>query len=171
MDRIFNLDAQLLFDALITAVNVFILFVLGTYLLYNPVRNMMKKRQDAIEANIQAAEKDKADAALLKAEYDSKIASAEKDADEILTQARKKAIRREEDIVAEANAEAGRIIERAGVEAQLEKQKAADDMKKEMIAIATAMAGKVVSASIDTNVQESLLEETLKEMGDSTWQD
>jgi len=171
LDRIFNLDAQLLFDALITAVNVFILFVLGSYLLYNPVRNMMKKRQDAIEANIQAAEKDKADAALLKAEYDSKIASAEKDADEILTQARKKAIRREEDIVAEANAEAGRIIERAGVEAQLEKQKAADDMKKEMIAIATAMAGKVVSASIDTNVQESLLEETLKEMGDSTWQD
>ena len=31
------------------------------------------------------------------------------------------------------------------------------------------MAGKVVSASIDTNVQESLIEETLKEMGDSTW--
>ena len=43
------------------------------------------------------------------------------------------------------------------------------EMKQEMITIASMMAGKVVSSSIDTNVQESLIEETLKEMGDSTW--
>ena len=43
-------------------------------------------------------------------------------------------------------------------------------MKKEMISIASLMAGKVVAASIDTSVQESLMEETLKEIGDDTWQ-
>ncbi len=32
------------------------------------------------------------------------------------------------------------------------------------------MAGKVVAASIDTNIQDSLIEETLKEVGESTWQ-
>ena len=31
------------------------------------------------------------------------------------------------------------------------------------------MAQKVVATSIDTEIQESLVEETLKEMGDSTW--
>lgn len=36
-------------------------------------------------------------------------------------------------------------------------------MKKEMIAVATMMAGKVVSASIDTDIQESLVDETLNE--------
>ena len=45
----------------------------------------------------------------------------------------------------------------------------ADDVKKEMISVASVMAGKVVSASIDTNIQNSLIEETLKEIGDSTW--
>ena len=45
-----------------------------------------------------------------------------------------------------------------------------DDMKQDMIAIATMMAQKVVAASIDTKVQESLIEETLKEMGEQTWQ-
>ena len=45
-----------------------------------------------------------------------------------------------------------------------------DDMKTEMIQIASLMAGKVVSASIDTTIQDSLVEETLKEMGDKTWQ-
>ena len=42
-------------------------------------------------------------------------------------------------------------------------------MKQEMIAIASMMAQKVVSASIDTDVQESLIDETLKEMGENTW--
>lgn len=46
----------------------------------------------------------------------------------------------------------------------------ADDVKKEMISVASMMAGKVVSASIDTQMQESLIEETLREMGDNTWQ-
>ena len=77
---------------------------------------------------------------------------------------------REEQIVGEAKTEAARIIERANVEAELEKKRVADDMKKEMIAVATMMAGKVVSASIDTNIQESLVDETLNEMGDKTWQ-
>ena len=55
------------------------------------------------------------------------------------------------------------------VEAELEKKKAADDVKREMVVIASMMAGKIVKASIDTNVQESLVNETLKEIGESTW--
>ena len=43
-------------------------------------------------------------------------------------------------------------------------------MKKEMISIASLMAGKVVSATVDTAVQNRLIEETLQEIGESTWQ-
>jgi F-type H+-transporting ATPase subunit b len=43
--RLFGLDYQLLFDAAITAINVFILFLLVSVILFNPVRNMLKKRQ------------------------------------------------------------------------------------------------------------------------------
>lgn len=46
---------------------------------------------------------------------------------------------------------------------------AMDDMKQEMITIAAMMAQKVVAASIDTSIQDSLVDETLKEMGESTW--
>ena len=86
-----------------------------------------------------------------------------------MSEARKKALANENKIVAEAKEEAARIIERARVEAELEKQKLSDDVKKEIITIASVMAGKIVSASIDTAVQERLIDETLKEMGDSTW--
>ena len=73
-------------------------------------------------------------------------------------------------IVDQAKEEAARIIERAKTEAELEKQKAMDDVKREMIVLASAMAGKVVKESIDTTVQESLINDTLKEIGESTWQ-
>ncbi len=170
MQRIFDLDPQLIHDAVILAINIFILFLLGSYLLFNPVRNLMKKRQDMIEANIADAEKQKEDAAALKAQYDERMKDADKAADLVLADARKKALAREEQIVEEARIEAARIIERANTEAELEKKRAADDMKKEMIAVATMMAGKVVSKNIDTQIQESLVEETLNEMGEQTWQ-
>ena len=70
----------------------------------------------------------------------------------------------------EAKEEASRIIKRANEEAILEKKRAMDEMKQEVIGIASMMAQKVVSASIDTTIQDTLVEETLKEMGDSTWQ-
>ena len=73
-------------------------------------------------------------------------------------------------IIADAKEEAARIIARAGEEAALEKKRAADEMKQEMISIASVMAGKVVAANIDTTIQNELVEETLKEMGDATWQ-
>ena len=52
----------------------------------------------------------------------------------------------------------------------MEKKRVMDEAKQEMISIASMMAGKVVSASIDTSVQDALVEETLKEIGENTWQ-
>ena len=55
--RLFGLDYQLLFDAAITAINVFILFLLLSVILFNPVRNMLKKRQQVTEKLLTRAEK------------------------------------------------------------------------------------------------------------------
>ena len=118
---------------------------------------------------MESAAKDMEDAAALKAEYDSKLKNIEKEADEILSEARKKALANENKIIADAREEAAGIIERARVEAELEKQKAADDVKREMVVLASLMAGKVVKANIDTGIQESLINETLKEIGENTW--
>ena len=66
--------------------------------------------------------------------------------------------------------EAARIIQRANEEAELSKKRAMDEVKQEMITVASMMAAKVVAANIDATVQDTLVEETLKEMGESTWQ-
>ena len=79
-------------------------------------------------------------------------------------------MKNEAKIIEEAKIEASRIIARAQEEAELEKKHAMDDMKQEVIQIASLMASKVVAANIDTNIQNSLVDETLREMGESTWQ-
>ena len=87
-----------------------------------------------------------------------------------MSEARQKALKNESKIIDEAKQEAARIIKRAQEEAELEKKHAMDDVKQDMIQIASMMAQQVVAASIDTKIQDSLVEETLREMGESTWQ-
>lgn len=167
--RLFGLDPQLLFDAGVTAINVLILFALLSYLLFNPAKQMLERRKEKIASDLETAQKDKTDALTLKEEYDEKLRNVEKEAEVILSDARKKAMKNEDKIIAEAREEAARIIAHAHSEAELEKKKAADDIKKEIIHVATLMANKVIAVSIDDSMQDKLIEETLGEIGDSTW--
>ena len=167
---LFNLDAQLLFDTVLLAIAVFFLFLLMSNLLFNPARKLLKDRQSRIAKDISDANEDKESAAALKAEYESKLKDIDKEAEVILSEARQKALKNESKIIDEAKQEAARIIKRAQEEAELEKKHAMDDVKQDMIQIASMMAQKVVAASIDTRIQDSLVEETLREMGESTWQ-
>lgn len=169
MTRLFDLDFQLIHDSILLGISIFFLFMAMSYLLFNPVRKMLQDRQDKIKNDINDALTDKEEAAALKVQYDEKLKNIEKEAEAVLSEARSKALKNEARIIDEAKEEATRIIRRANEEAELEKKRAMDDMKQEMITIASMMAGKVVAASIDTTVQDTLVEETLKEMGDSTW--
>lgn len=170
MERLFNLDPQLIHDAVLLMISMFVMFTFLSYLLFNPARKMLQKRQDRIRTDIDTAARDKEDAKKLLEDYDRRLKDINKEAEEILSAARQKALKNEARIIEEAKEEAGRIIARASAQVELERKKAADDMKKEIISIASLMAGKVVKASIDMEAQDSLIEDTLKEIGDQTWQ-
>ncbi len=168
--RIFGLDAQTLFDTGITLLAMLVLFIALSYLLFNPARNLINKRKQFIEGQLEEAASARQEALDMKAEYDSRLSKVDEESAELLAEARKKAKQRESEIVAEANNEAHRIVTRAEKEVALEKDKVRDEMKQEMVQVATLMAGKFVAQSIDEKTQAELVEETLKDMGDDTWQ-
>ena len=170
MTRLFNLDFQLLFDAVLLAIAVFFLFLIMSKLLFNPARKLLADRQEKIRQDIASAAGDKEEAEKLRIQYEEKLKNADKETEAILSEARQKALKSEAKIIADAKEEAAAIIARANEEAALEKKRVADEMKQEMISIAALMAGKVVAANIDTAIQDSLVEDTLKEMGEATWQ-
>lgn len=164
-----DLSPQLINDIIIQGIAIFILFFFLSNILFEPVKKVLANRTEKIKNDIESAAKDKADAATLKADYDERIKSIEKEKEEILMEARKKAQKREAEIVEEANQEAARILNRANQEIELEKSKVSDDMRKEIVRVATAMAAKIIEQQIDESKQDALIEETLKEMGGSTW--
>ena len=168
-DYIFGLDPQLLVDSAITILAMFFVFLLLSYLLFNPARNLMEKRQEGIRDQMETAAREKQDAIQFKAEYDEKIKNVQKETDEILSEARKKALKKESVMLEEAREEAAQIVARANREVELEKSKVKDEMKQEIINVATAMAGKIVASSLDESKQSQLLADTLEEMGDETW--
>jgi F-type H+-transporting ATPase subunit b len=170
LDRLIGFDPQLLHDSILTGINIFILFFLLSYLLFNPVRDVLEKRKQKIAQELAAAAGDMASASALKEEYEAKLKNVNKEAEDILEAARKKAKTRENEIIDEARAEASRIVERANREIELEKKKAIDDLKQDVVNIASLMAQKAVGNSIDIVIQNALIDETLKEMGESTWQ-
>ena len=170
LDRLIGFDPQLLYEMFWTAINISILFFGLSYLLFNPVRDMLEKRKQKIAGELADAANDKKSAAEMKAEYEQKLKEVSKEADAILEEARRKGKAKEAEIIQEAKAEAARIVERGNREVELERKKALDDMKQEIVSIASLMAEKVVASSIDMKVQDELIEETLKEMGESTWQ-
>lgn len=167
--RLFDLDMQLIADSVLSIIAVIVLFFALSYFLFNPAREFLAKRQEKIRAELENARIQEEDAVSLKEEYEARLANVQSEADEILSNARKKAIASENRIIAQAKEEAARIIERANVEAELEKKKMADEVKKEMISLASVLAGKAVGASIDVAIQDQLIDETLKEIGEDTW--
>lgn len=48
-DKIFGLDPQLLVDTGITMIAMLVLFILLSYLLFNPARKLIQKRKDFIQ--------------------------------------------------------------------------------------------------------------------------
>jgi F-type H+-transporting ATPase subunit b len=169
LSRLFDLDLQLLADSVLMIIAMFFLFMFASHFLFNPVRKMLADRQAKIKGELDQAAADQKAAADSKAIYEEKLKQVDKEAEAILADARKRGMENEAKIVADSKSEAAKIVERARVEAELEKQKMTDEVKREMVAVASIMAAKIVATNIDTNAQHELIEETLKEIGDSTW--
>ena len=168
--RLFNLDAQLIHDAIFLMISMLVMFTLLSYFLFDPVRNFLKKRQDKVRSDIDEAAKDKEEARLLKMEYEAKLRGIDQEAEVILSEARQRALKNEAKIVEEAREEAKRIIKRANTQIELERKKAAEDMKKEMVEIASIMAERAIRGAWNVKLEDTLVEETLREMGEGTWQ-
>lgn len=169
MERLFDLDVQLIADSVLTIIAIFALYLAFGYFLFDPVKEVLKNRQDMIKAKLEEAGSSMEQANALRAEYENRLREIDREREEILRKARISALQNEDEILARGKEEAARIMERARTEAALQKRKAADDVKKEIILAASLMAGKVTANAMNAKIQEQLLDAALKEIGESTW--
>lgn len=170
LSRIIGFDAQLIFDSIITGVNVLVLFALLSYLLFDPIRKVLSDRTERINKELTDADKKMKEAESLKLEYENKLKEVKSEVSKILDEAKKNANLLSDDIVAKAKDEAKAIVERGQKEIELEKEKAIDELKKEVVNISTLIATKLIKKNINEKDADIMFKETLDQIGEKTWQ-
>ena len=153
-----------------SGINVFILFFLVGYILSPMLTKWLTNRKTQIANSINEARTSKEEAQSLAQMYEEKIANFDDEKEAILDRARVKAKAKQDEIIGEAITEAGRISDRADREAALLRAKVKDDIKNDMVTFATSAAAKLIEEHMDAKVQDELIEQTLNEIGDKTWQ-
>ncbi len=159
-----------LISFLISAFNLFIIcFIIG-YFASDMISKMLAKRKASVAESIDDARVSKESAKETHTMYAKRIAGFSEERAAILERAKEKASKREAQLIQDAQAESDRIIARAEKEAQLKAAKVRDELKKDMITYAHATAMKLIAENMDEKKQAQFIEDTLNEMGESTWQ-
>ncbi|MDR0326524.1 MAG: F0F1 ATP synthase subunit B [Oscillospiraceae bacterium] len=168
--RLFGLDRQTIYQICFQLFNVGLLAFVLSKILYNPVRNFMRKRSDRIQGELSHAADEATRAHQLKALYEQKLQEIDRERDGILDEARKKAVENGRQLLAEAKTEADAIRSRAQENVEMEWERIQAQMKLAILEVSAAMAEKMVALSVGKDVQERLFDETMAELEGTSWQ-
>lgn len=141
-----------------TLINTLIIFLLYRFLLHNKVMAILDKRQQAINADFEAADSAKKEAEQTKAEYTEKLKASKEEAEQIVASATKKAAEKQAEIIAEANADAARMKQQAQESIEQEKRRALNEVKDQISEVVVLAASKVCEKEISEKDNAGLIE-------------
>lgn len=143
--------------------NLIILTVGLYFLLFKPVKKMIRERQEKVK-KIEKENSDLNDEVKeLKNSTRQALAEAKKEAAVIHESAVKVANQKADEIVADAKVRAKAIVERTETEMDEERKKLRADVEKQIADVSLVVAEKVVGRDITKEDNRRLIEESLKE--------
>jgi F-type H+-transporting ATPase subunit b len=125
----FGIDWRLL---LIQAVNFGLLLIALWYFLYAPLSRMLEERRQKVAKGVEDAHAAAATLAEIEGSRKEVLASAGKEADGILAEARAAALKKERDILEAGEANANALVKEASVRADELKARAIEESKREV---------------------------------------
>jgi F-type H+-transporting ATPase subunit b len=125
------------------------------------MKKSLADRRLGIEKALKEAEEAKAAAERKFAEYNTKLAQANKDIEELQANIRREGVAEKERIIAEAKAGAAKISEQARVAADQEVLKARAELRREAAHLAVQLAEGTLKEKIEKNDQDRLVGEYL----------
>ena len=152
--------------ALLTLINFLLVLYVGKKFLYGPIMKIIHDRQKEIEDMYADAGSAKQQAQAMQAEYQQKLNTAKESSEQIIKEATARGHSREEQIIAEANASANAIREKAAQDIAREKKQAINDAKDEISGISMAIAEKVVERQLNEQDQQKLVEQFIDRLGE-----
>ncbi|MGE5175950.1 MAG: F0F1 ATP synthase subunit B [Hyphomicrobiales bacterium] len=160
MDQFIHLN-QLLAHAV--SFLVFLVLVRAAFaaIIYPP----MRERRERIRAEFERIEQERAVVAEMKGQYEAHLKKVESESRERVQQAVQEGQRVAAEIREIARKEATESIERARAEIQIERDKAQEALKNDVVNLAMEIAGKVIHEELTVEKHRKLVDGFLAEVG------
>lgn len=155
-----------IWQILISLINLVLLFLIIKKFLFKPVKKMLQKRKEELDAQYQSAADAEAIADEHRKAWEATLATADEKANQILLSATENAKRHGDRLVTEAQEKAEGIIRVAQNEAELERRKATEDIKREIIEVSGALTEKMLEREINVQDHHALIESFIEKIGE-----
>ncbi len=147
-------------------INFGLLLLILYLLLYKPVLNVLRQRQERVARSMADADAARENAAKTQQDYDRHIADAQRKAQEIIAQAAQLGEQRRAEIEAEAMKRAEEIRQRAHDEAVAERNRVLAEVQGQIASLSMMATERVLgkAVAVDPAVQRRLIDQFLAEM-------
>lgn len=142
-----------------------VLYALMQWKLFPAVKRGMDRRAEKIRDDLDAAETARTEALEVKAGYEAELADARAEAGRIIDAARTDAERVRADLIARAETEAAELRQRSDTDVEAAKRQALADLQGEVSEIVIGAAETVIGRNLDHDTQMQLIESYIDDVG------
>lgn len=150
---------------LFVLLNLLILYFFMKKFLFKPVTQFMENRKNSIEKALTDAEDAKKEVAESRKNYEQQIKNIKVDSDRLVSEAKQRASREYDEIVAAAKKDATLIIQKGHEEVERERAEMLQQIKQQVAILAISAATKVVQQNMDSEANKSLVDKFIDEAG------
>lgn len=166
-------DAQFLdvisinvWNIVISLLNLLILFLIVKHFLFRPVKQLLDRRQAALDRRYAAAAEAPRIANENRDVWEQKMETAVAEADARVASMIEAAQCRAEHIMNEADERANGIIRSAEAEAEAERARMEEIMKREIVEIGATVAEKMLKRELNENDHRTLIDDFIESVGE-----
>lgn len=156
-----------IWQILVSLLNLLLLFLIVKKFLYKPVKKILETRQNTIQNDYDEASKAKEEAYSDKIKYEEKLLSAKAEADAVIKSAVNTANEREKEIIAEARNKAAGIVRQAENDAVLERKKAEESVKREIVEVSSLLTQKVLEREVSSDDHQRFIDSFIESIGET----
>jgi F-type H+-transporting ATPase subunit b len=161
MDNLLKPDTGLMFWTVVT----FLLLVLVlTKTAWRPILEGLEKREKKIKSDLERAEQANRDAEALRQRYESQLADAQKNIQDLISRAKADGETAAARIVESAKEESSKIIARGRQELTLETERLKGELQSEVAGLSLAISERVLRKAVDEKMAREVVAESLQEL-------
>ena len=142
-----------------------ILFIVMAKFAYPAIQKVMDARSEKIQSDLDAADSARSDAESLRGEYDAKLAEAQAEAARIIEAARSDAEQVRQDRIAAIEPEIAEKRAQAEADIEAAKDRALTDLRAQVTSLAVGAAEQVVRSSLDEAAHARLVHDYIESVG------